>query len=168
MPTPTYVAIAKTVLTGTTASVSFSSIVNTYTDLVLLISARGDGASTSVNIKLNGTFTTDSSTNVTGVGTTAASSNTSGRSIQGGQSNSTDTSNTFSNVEAYFLNYAGSAYKVISASMARENNSSTVNLVGAQAFLYQITAAINQIELIPGSGNFVSGSRFDLYGIKNS
>lgn len=167
MPTPTYVALAKTVLTGSAASVTFSSIVNTYTDLLIVCSARGDSTGDSINVKINNAFGTDSSTNLTGNGSAAASSNASGRSVKGALTLSTDTSNTFASTELYFPNYAGSTFKAVSANAARENNA-TANLMGATAMLYQTTSAINQIDLIPNTGNFVSGSRFDLYGIKNS
>lgn len=168
MPSPTYVALAKTVLTSSAASVSFTGIVGTYTDLIVLISARNTGSSTNLNVKFNDTFTTDSSTNITGVGSTAASTNTQGRSLAGGLTISTDTTNTFTNAELYIPNYAGSTNKVVSATSVRENNSATVNIVNAQAFLYQTTTAISRIDFIPGSGNIDAGSRFDLYGIKNS
>lgn len=167
MPTPTYVALDKVVLTATQSSITFTAIDNSYTDLIILCSARATLSSVNLNIKLNGSFTTDSGTNITGDGSAAASSNTIGRSVAGGVTISSDTANTFASTELYFPNYAGSTYKVISATSARETNA-TAATIAATAFLYQQTSAISEIQLIPSSGSFVSGSRFDLYGIKNS
>jgi hypothetical protein len=71
MPTPTYVAIAKTVLSSNQAEITFSSIPSTYTDLVVLVSARSaSGGSTSDNValRLNGSTTTYSYTFLSGNG----------------------------------------------------------------------------------------------------
>jgi len=40
MPTPTYVAISKNVLTSNQSSITLSGIPSTYTDLLLTVSAR--------------------------------------------------------------------------------------------------------------------------------
>jgi hypothetical protein len=53
MPTGTYIALATTVLSSTTSSVTFSSIPNIYRDLVLVVT--GQTASTAgANIQFNG------------------------------------------------------------------------------------------------------------------
>ena len=178
MPTPTYVALAKTVLTGTSSLITFSSIPSTYTDLVLVCSMRyndGGGGRSPFTLLLNSqtTSSTDSSmTNLRGY-TSAAGS---GRNSNTYFSNvydvvgSADTANTFSSVEIYIPNYAGSANKVLSVSGVSENNSSTDALTGVEAGLWSNTSVITTIKLQPTAGitNFASGSRFDLYGIKNS
>lgn len=177
MPTPTYVALAKTVLTGSQASVTFSSIPSTYTDLVLFVSARQDTSSyyEQIYLEFNGSSTAVySQTMVRANSATPASNRNSGQAYfnylyEPGPS---ATSNTFSNVEIYIPNYAGSTNKIMSSTSVSENNSSTDSqwwLDGA-AHLWGNTAAINQIKLTASGapGNFVSGSRFDLYGIKNS
>jgi hypothetical protein len=178
MPTPTYFAIAKTVLTGTSSLITFSSIPSTYTDLILVASMRyndGGGDRSAFTLLLNSqtTSSTDSSmTRLYGYSSAAAS----GRSSSTYFSNQYDvvgsgaTANTFSSVEIYIPNYAGSANKVLSVSGVSENNSSTDALTGAVADLWQNTSAITTIKLQPSSGitNFASGSSFYLYGIKNS
>lgn len=172
MPTPTYVAIAKTVLTGTQADVTFSSIVGTYTDLVLLISARMTGASSrseSCNIQLNGTATNYSYTYLQGSGAAATSARASSTTAIyiGEVPQSTATSNTFNNNALYFPNYAGSTNKVVSIDNVQEDNQTTAYITPA-AGLWSNTAAITQIRIYGVASSFAAGSRFDLYGIKNS
>jgi len=170
MPTPTYVAIAKTVLTGNQVTITFSSIPSTYTDLILLCSSRWDGAGYSgSDYRVNGSTTTDSSTELYVYdGTNSGSTRYTTRS-QGAFSSGTDTSNTFGSTEIYIPNYAGSTYKVSSVTSVAENNSTTTGLyISLTANLWSATTAMSSLNIVIGSGNFVSGSRFDLYGIKNS
>ena len=74
---PTYTLISSNVLTSSQASVTFSAIPATYTDLVLRISAQADGASNAfdnITLTFNGTGTTNhSSTRLTGNGSVEAS-----------------------------------------------------------------------------------------------
>ena len=173
MPSPTYVALAKTVLTGTQATVTFSGISNDYTDLVLLISARNPdtGVVGNLNVQINGdTASNYSRTRMYGFGSTAYSernSNAASFTDAAFVTSASATSNSFANVELYIPNYTGSTNKVISGSSSVENNSTTENAVAAHAYLYRGTSAITSIALSFSLG-FVSGSRFDLYGIKNS
>lgn len=170
----TYVALAKTVLTGTQATVTFSSIASTYTDLILVISARTDYASTRDNIfvTVNGSATGYSETYLYGYNPTAASAALSSQTKWSKIycNAATSTSNTFSNDELYFSNYSGSTYKTMSGSDAVEGNITTSGtIIAATADLWQNTSAISSITLTPETGpNFVSGSSFYLYGIKNS
>ena len=119
MPSPTYVAIAKTVLTGTQANVDFTSIVGTYTDLILTISSRSDRA---VNLETlaiqfnNDTATNYSSTFAYGYSSAAGSArDTSAVKIYNMTSDAANaTASTFGSFEAYIPNYAGSTNKVLS------------------------------------------------------
>jgi hypothetical protein len=78
------------------------------------------------------------------------------------------TSNTFSNTEIYFPNYAGSANKVIASFSVAETNATAANM-DVVAGLIRNTSAITEIIIDQPSGNsFLSGSSFYLYGIKNS
>jgi len=175
MPTPTYVAIAKTVLTTTQSSITLNSIPSTYTDLLLVVSARNDSASVGIeNIRLrpnNSTSLVYSFTIGYSSPPNGASTNSSGNNninIYGNPGGST-TANTFGNIEIYIPNYTSSTNKPISYTSVGENNDATMtfaNVIGAG--LWSDTTTISSIVLQSSSGSFVSGSRFDLYGIKNS
>jgi hypothetical protein len=173
MPTPTYVAIAKNVLSSNQSSVVFSSIPSTYTDLILVGSLRGSNASTiaGTQIAFNGT-TTGSYTYLLGQGSPGAVQ--SGRAsalayiFLGYATAGNNTANTFASWELYIPNYAGSTNKAMSSILAHEDNNTTAYL-NTYAGLQSQTNAISEITISMQSGNnIVSGSRFDLYGIKNS
>jgi len=173
----TYTLISSNVLSSSAASVTFSSIPSTYTDLVLRISARNDGAATTDNAKLqfNGdTSSANYSWNyLRGNGSTASAAITSTGVIGYFQLNwfsngaASVATNTFTNNELYIPSYTASQKKQFSWFNAQEDNSSTANLWG-YALLYHSTTAISSITITGSSYNFVSGSSFYLYGIKNS
>ena len=171
----TYVLIASNTLSSSAASVTFSSIPGTYTDLVLKISARSDesgGSQNPIYMKLNNTSTGSlySLTRIMGNGATVTSSRFTNRSsdlfyedfINAGQ----NTANTFSNNEIYISNYTSTTSKTISVFGAQETNATTAYLT-ANASLFRNTSAITQISLTCDA-NFVSGSSFFLYGVKSS
>ena len=170
----TYTLINSNVLSSSAASVTFSSIPATYTDLVLRFSVRHDGALTASNMKLylnNDTGSSYSDTRLYGNGATAtsdrASTGTYGFAYTGFINGASSTSNTFTNGEFYIPSYTSSAKKPYSTFNAVENNATTgYNWVSAQ--LFQGATAINEIDLDSGGYNFVSGSSFYLYGISNA
>ena len=169
----TYSLISSNVLTSTAASVTFSSIPSTYTDLVLRFSARNDIGATqrTVQIEFNGSAgTAYSITAMSGNGASASSNRLSAQASgfdSAGQVPSGYTASTFSNVELYIPSYLASNNKAFSITSTTENNSTTSYLF-ATAGLWSNTAAITQVKLTSNADNFVSGSSFYLYGIKNS
>ena len=169
----TYTLISSNVLASSAASVTFSSIPSTYTDLVLRFSTRSDDAivRSPFYVTVNGLTTTIYSyTQMTGIGAATASgraTSTTAWDYQG--DGSTATASTFRSAEIYIPNYAGTTQKPVSGNFVAENNSATSNVVAAQAGLANLTSAITSISFVNQSTfNFVTGSSFYLYGIKNS
>ena len=170
----TYTLISSNVLSSSAASVTFSAIPATYTDLVVRCSARSDAAGTSdrMRIYFNGetTGTNYSGTNLQGTGSVAASgsdANDAG-AILGAIDAATATASTFGNGEIYIPSYTVSQNKPFSDFSASENNATAAS-IRIYADLWRNTAAITSLQLVVNSGgNFVSGSSFYLYGIKNS
>lgn len=170
----TYTLISSNVLSSNTASVTFSSIPSTYTDLVLRATVRTSNANW--NDELQIVFNSDTGTNYSaisldGVGSSTSSSgvsnNTSTRftSINGNGS----TSNIFSSTEIYIPSYLSTSSKPSGTFTGVENNSSTQNYLRAVAQLYRGSSAITSMQLTSYNGaNFLTGSSFRLYGIKNS
>jgi hypothetical protein len=167
----TYVKIATvTVGSGGSASMDFSSIPSTYTDLAILVSARGTanfaGGGDYYAIKVNNSSANLSQIYLQGNGGGVASGSSS--SATGNYMPPSDyTTNTFSNNATYFTNYSGAANKSFYTDSVNENNATT----GYQlmtAFLWAQTTAINQITLTPGGGNFAQYSTATLYGISKS
>ena len=169
----TYELIASQVLGSDAATVTFSGIPGTYTDVVLVVSARTTRASTVANsmFYFNGTASnlsqrilwayTSSPASTTSLTDSALSFFTSG---------DTATASTFGNAEIYIPNYAGNANKSVSWTASYSANSASdynySNLVGAG--LWSNTAAISSITFgnrALDSANYKSGSSFYLYGI---
>jgi hypothetical protein len=167
----TYTLISSNVLGSSAASVTFSAIPSTYTDLVLRFSGRGTAATTDafIAITYNGTSETGYSvTRLEGSGSAAASSRASNNAREGRMPGASNTANTFGSGEVYVPNYAGSTFKPMSYDLASENNTTDAYRY-ATAGLFSLTSAITSIVLTPvGIGDWASGSSFYLYGIKNS
>jgi hypothetical protein len=162
-----------TVGSGGAASIDFSSIPATYTDLCLKVSARGASAGSgtsgvwdNVQIKFNGStsnFTYRTILDIDG----SASSNSGSIGILGWTDFSGATASTFGNIETYIPNYAGSNNKSFSTDSTMENNGTPI-VLSCLAQLWSSTAAINQITILPNSGNFAQYSTAYLYGVKNA
>lgn len=167
----TYEIINKTVLGSSAASVDFTSISSSYTDLKIVMSYRSDQSATndSAYCYFNGISSGYSNIFIYGTGSATGSvgSNTTGIYLCPLNAGSS-TANTFSNTEFYIPNYTSSNYKSVSVDGVQEDNASTA-FMAFNAGLWSNTEAINQITIYPATGpNFVSGSSFYLYGIKNS
>jgi len=159
-----------TVGSGGAASIDFTGIPQTYTDLFLVSSLRGDAA---VNyqtnrMKINGSTSNMIVKNVYGTGGTAGSASVTTYLLVGYTTGSSTTANTFSSHNIYIPNYAGSTYKSISSECAAENNSTTAYELDISSGLWSQTAAITSLSLYPESGSWVQYSSASLYGIKNS
>jgi hypothetical protein len=159
---------SSTVGAGGAASIVFSSIPNTFTDLVLKLSVRSTGTSTNaILLRLNGSSANGTIRAIEGNGSAASSwSDTS--SYAGNIPPSTYTASTFANNEVYIPNYNSSNFKSSSVDSVTENNATTA-LADLQANLWSQTAAITSITLAPnGTNNFAEFSTAYLYGVKNA
>ena len=157
---------SSTVGAGGATSVSFSSIPQTYTDLVLKISSRTNRATVNDGyyVRFNSSTTGYSGIILYGNGSSAVSS--SGTTIIDDAASST--ASTFSNAEIYIPNYTSSNYKSYSVDSVMENNATTA-YVWPVSVLWANTAAITSIQITPDVGpNFVQYSTAYLYGVKNA
>jgi hypothetical protein len=162
----TFVKI-QTVTVGTAvATIDFTSIPQTYTDLKLVVSARSTTSINYLEIRFNG-----------------ASTNLSGKYLQGDGTNvgsspfqpflyispSTATASVFSNGEIYIPNYTSANYKSVAADGVFENNA-TLSYQALQAGLWSSTDAINQVSLVCTgvAQTFAQYTTATLYGIKSS
>ena len=156
---PTYEPIATNTLGSAAASVTFSSISQAYTDIVITVTGT-----LSANQYVAMRFNSDSATNysftrVSGDGTSAASargsSETFGRLAIGNPS-------TQFNVIGQIQNYSNATtYK---SWLSRSNI--PADFVGAIAGLWRSTSAITSIQVLTTTADtFSVGSTFTLYGI---
>jgi hypothetical protein len=159
---------AKTVGAGGITAIDFTAIPQTYTDLKIVMSVRGDQAATYASsfISFNGSSTGFVNKFVYGEGANAASfgGNTNQIADQNGD---TSTANTFSNAEIYIPNYTLSNSKSVSMDSVTENNATTAFAeLGA---LVGPSAAITSITISPNSTKkWLEHSTFYLYGISNA
>jgi len=162
-----------TVGSGGAASIAFTSIPQTYTDLLVRTSYRTNNALIYDQLRL--TFNGSTATNysfkgLTGNGSTPTSESSSSVAsikVAPGGGNSA-TANTFTNDEIYIPNYTSSNAKSLSSNGVGENNA-TEAYVTMFAGLWSLTNAITQITLTPESaGNFLQYSSASLYGISNT
>lgn len=165
MPNPTYKLInSYEVGSGGAASIDFTSIPSTYTDLVLKISVRNTAADTENSVSFNGSSTGFTIRRLYGNGSVTGSDTLYGYFLA---DSSGYTASTFSNNNIYIPNYAGSTNKSFATDGVAENNG-TNNAMVLSASLWSNTAAITRITLTPLSGTYAQYSSAQLYGIKNS
>ena len=157
----TYEPIASTTLSSTQSNYTFTSISQTYTDLVLVCNFPSGGFNFSIQVG-NGSIDSGSNYNVTrlwGVGSGSGSSNLYSNDVYfignitaGAGSNAIVSLNNYTNTSAY------------KTALNRFNDAGAIvfNTVG----LWKNTAAINQVRVFASAGSLASGTTLSLYGIK--
>ena len=169
----TYEAIATvTVGSGGAANIEFTSIPNTFTDLVLKISVRSAATGATAvrcQLRFNGAANDANLTfrRLYGDGSgTGSDSGSTGHVAW--MPDGSATANGFSNIEVYIPNYASSNNKSFSADGVMENNATTAYM-GLFADLWSSSSAITSIKVFEDNGaNLVQYSTATLYGIKNT
>ena len=158
----TYEKIATNTLGAGVATVTFSSIPATYTDLVLICDTKASTGTPNNRMQVNSdTATNYSQTVLAGNGTTATSARSSSNTFIYADYYATNDTTNNKNTIIQFMNYANtSTYKTI---LSRANNAAagTDAIVG----LWRSTSAINSITVYVAS-SWASGAIFSLYGIK--
>lgn len=164
-----------TVGAGGASSIDFTSIPNTYTDLLVKISARGSRNNTGSQV-VSLRFNSDSGANYSyrrlyADGTSAYSDSSTGDSYgtSGYVSKVYDTASTFGSCEIYVPNYTASTQKAYSSDGVEENNA-TLAYLSIVAGIWSGTSAITGIALYASGGSFTweQYSTAVLYGIKKN
>jgi hypothetical protein len=166
----TYEPIASTTLGAAAADITFSSIPDTYTDLVLVSVLRSTKTSTAndvIYVQLNGdTGSNYSQTFLFGNGSTAGSSRASnGTYIYAADIVTSNSSYTgLSTVIFNINNYSNATTNKTLLSRVSSPNTFSEAVVG----LYRSTNKVSSIKLYTATDQYVSGSIFTLYGIKSA
>jgi len=174
MPNTFELIASSTVGAGGAASIDFTSIASTWTDLALKISARTNRSASSDYLKIGFNSLTTGITYITLEGNASAATSfgtAAAAQFIGEVNGDTSTASTFSNFDLYIPNYAGSTNKSFSVDSVTENNASGANSAFANltAELWSNTAAISAIKISVGVGTLLlQHSSAYLYGVKNA
>lgn len=160
--------ISTTILTGTQATVSFTSIPSSYKHLQLRLTARGaSGGAIYLQYNSN-TGTNYSSHNLHGNGSTAASqaiTSTDAPLILRNGGIAT-TANIFSGAIIDILDYASTSKAKTLRSFGGAYDNGVVKLIELGSSLwYSTPAAITSIDIKHNGSGFTQYSRFSLYGL---
>jgi hypothetical protein len=161
------IEIADITVASPVTSVTFSSIPQGYTDLILKASVRSNRAAQEdgFGIAPNGAGSGYTYRFLSGNGSSASSNNTSFEQIWAVRVNgNSSTSNTFASVDVYFPNYTGSTSKSYSADAVSENNG-TEAYATLSAILQSSTSAITSLTVQTINGTVATNSTFTLYGV---
>lgn len=163
-----------TVGSGGTTSFTFSSIPQTYTDLCIKISDRGNRSGTfysNAGLKINNDTSAiydwkwlrDYS------GTVASLSSTNDIDLEWYDPSTSGDASTYGNLEIYIPNYTSSNYKSITYDSVVPQNSTNCFIV-LSTYLYRSTNAITSLVIYGTSNNYTlqQYTTATLYGIKNS
>ena len=162
----TYEPIATQTLGSSVSSVTFSSIPQTYTDLVIVQSAFVANQM-DTRLQFNGdTATNYSWTVLFGSGSAAGSYRESNKTaIPTGYYSQIDISPATSTFIIQIMNYSNATTN--KTVLTRGNNAASGRGVDAIVGLWRSTAAITSVALnVDASHQYTSGSTFTLYGIK--
>lgn len=162
-----------TVGAGTTSTVTFSSIPNTYTDLLINTCARTNSTNYPDfdTLTFNGSSSNFSFVYLQGNGSGGSAAAGSGTSALGGiltTANTGMTTGAFSNTEYYIFNYASSINKNYYLHTTMETNNASNSYQELAVVGWANTSAITSVTLTTTGGSFVQYSTFYLYGISNS
>jgi hypothetical protein len=166
----TYEPIATTTLGTSAADITFTGISQSYTDLVVIVSARSVavGAEFAGFIRLgNGSIDTGSNysrTRLLGNGATATSGRGSNITALSWDAipGSTSASGTFCATIIQIMNYSNTTTNKTILIRSNEPNNYVAAIVG----LWRSTSAINQVRIYGDQGNLAVGTTCTLYGIK--
>ena len=170
----TFTQIASvTVGSGGAASIDFTSIPSTYTDLCIKTSIKEETTN-----NFTAKFILNNSSTAADYGFVQLFGNGSGTGfdISAAQvpeiivdpATYSGTTNIFGSAELYFSNYAGSSYKSITSDSVQEANVSSLSFQRFNAAIWRSTAAINRITISATGGDINQYSTATLYGISKS
>jgi hypothetical protein len=170
-----FVYIDKVVLGSNAATITFNSIPNTYTDLMVkgVLRSNVAGAVDDLVVRANGLSTSiynrhairdDGATSSADQGTTSTAI-TLNNAINGNGS----TASIFGYVELYITNYATANANKAGYALTGQESATTTKYIGFHGFNITTDSAISSLSFAPtGANNFLTYSSLYLYGIKKS
>jgi hypothetical protein len=164
---PDYELIATAFGTGSSGTITFSSIPTDYKHLQIRYTSKNTSSSEDLYLRFNGITTTSYVTHrLQGLANDVTSGVNTGLGFifleRGGAVSSV--ANSFAAGVIDILDYTSTVKNTtLKAFFGKNDNNNNVQL---RSGLFMNTAAINSISLITSAGNHTTTSRFSLYGIK--
>ena len=157
----TYEPIATTTLGSASATVTFSSIPGTYTDLILVWTGTLTSGTSVWGLQYNSdTAANYSWTSLRGDGSAASSARDTGSTrINCGWIGTSQTTEL-----VHIMNYSNATTN--KTNISRNNSTAASTYVAANVGLWRSTSAINSVTARTDSSTFATGCIFTLYGIK--
>jgi hypothetical protein len=175
----THIRIAEQVASSAQSSLTFSSIPQTYTDLLLLASVRtttNNGGRDTWVLTLNGVtganygyvynINYEATNNAAGYG----GANYPNSRMGYASCAANDSDSTFFGVsKVYIPSYSQTGFrKIVRFDSGTISHTATQFMLARSAGRHSETAAITSITVYPNADNFATGTTYTLYGIKNS
>lgn len=164
-------SISDTTLGSAAANINVTSIPGGYAHLLIHLYARSDNASANTTCLMR--FNGDTAANydyqqLRGSATTSTAAEAFAQTsmlVANAIPANTATANVFGGIDIWIPNYAGSANnKCAISSFAHKEGTATTNLqAGETAAFWRSNSAITQVTLLPGAGNFNTGTRMTVY-----
>jgi hypothetical protein len=154
-------------LASAQASITFSSIPQTFTDLCLVLSLRSERSGQIRDdsfLQLNALTTGYSFRFLRGTGSSTSSNSGTYYAYLSQVPGATATSSTFSNISVYLPNYTSGSAKSLSSDGVMENNA-TESHQDIVANLNTTTDPITSLTIFAGSANLSQYSSATLYGV---
>jgi hypothetical protein len=156
--------IQTTTLGSNTLNITFSSIPQTFTDLLIMSSIRTVTSAVNFDDIAITVNASDTFSRLEGNGSAASSSTGTGYTLGGMASTSRVTANTFCNSIAYITNYTSDTKKTIAVDSVIENMA-TASGLRMSASLIGPTDPITSLTIAAGGVNMVTHTSISLYGI---
>ena len=159
MPTATKIPLASVTLSSAVSGLTFGSISQSYTDLILIVNANAASGSTgSIGLQYNGDAGSNYSyTRLLGDGSSASSA-------RGSSTSTTYIGDTGTDKAVFVVSI--NSYSNTTTYKTHISRSSSQYYVSSYVGLWRSTSAITSLTVSPPSGaNWASGSTFNLYGI---
>jgi hypothetical protein len=168
---PPYELISTTILSGTSGSISFSSIPATYKHLQarLVLKGGASGGIKTMGYRLNSDSGNNyAAHNLSGSGSTITSGANAPTNYMRLRIATSDVANAYSTHIVDLLDYTNVNKNTTARTLGGgSRGSSSYDEVGLYSAVWLNTAAVNTLTFFdPGSDLFAAGSRFSLYGIR--
>jgi hypothetical protein len=164
----TFTLIEAKTITTPSASIVFSTIPSTYTDLKILYSGKSTStAAQGTFIQFNGVSSSLSSKYIIGDGGSPSTGNL-GYLYAGSTWGTNGSTDVFNFSEIYIPNAFSTQQKsyMVMNSAEKQDPASYMNVIVGKADT--VTSAITSVTVDCGGGNWIANSTFYLYGIKSS